>query len=109
MITKQEIIALINDPKNKLEMSAFKPNFKQYRLTTADAVYTMTMDLKNADKFSVADANGELDDMSAADKGEIFNAARNECGERVRREKRAQTNKYVKEIFNPNLHEIWEK
>ena len=75
---KDEILAMIDDPKNTLESVKLprSANKAQYNLTTQDGeVYTLTM-LKSTREYSVSTKNNEID-MSAQDKGEIVNHARN--------------------------------
>ena len=75
---KDEILAMIDDPKNTLESVKLprSANKAQYNLTTQDGeVYTLTM-LKSTREYSVSTKNNEID-MSAQDKGEVVNHARN--------------------------------
>ena len=73
---KNEIIALIDDPKNELAVTLFRPNNKQYRLTTPDNTYTMTQNLtKEGPVYELMDNNGIIE-MSNADMGEVFHHAR---------------------------------
>ena len=96
---KEKLLALIADPKNKLEAVKMPrgSNTAKYNLVTPNGeVYVLTM-LKSTKQCSIETKNGEID-MPDADKMEILTQARNayvaRAGDQLLRDRAARADEW---------------